>query len=413
MRISTGTLFSENIRNLGNLQVNIGHTQQQVSTGKRILTPADDPVAAARAIELNQSDAMNTQLATNRASALNTLSLSESILQSVTQLLQDAKTVAVYAGNATLNQSDRRSLATELQGRLEELLGLANSTDGAGNYLFSGAQGSTQPFTNTATGIQYQGDDIKRNVQVSASRQISSTDVGSDMFMRVRNGNGTYLAAPAATNAGGGVISPGVVTDPGLYTGQNYLVTFTVTATVPPVTTYSVADVTTVVPPGVAVPGMTNVAYVSGQDISFNGIQFNVTGVPANGDTFNVTPSNNQSIFATITNLINTLNSPAGTGNIVTDAAYLQGVSDSLGNLDQGLTNILGVRATMGSRMNEIDALQVTGDQLGLQYKQTLSQIQDTDYNKAISDLAQQNMILQAAQQSFAQVSKLSLFNYL
>ncbi|MBI5889467.1 MAG: flagellar hook-associated protein FlgL [Nitrosomonadales bacterium] len=413
MRISTSTLFSENVSNLNNLQVRIGQTQQQISTGRRILSPADDPAAAARVTELNQSDAANTQYATNRTAAMNTLSLSEGILQSVTLLLQDAKTVALNAGNSSLNQSDRRSLATELQGRLQELLGLANSTDGVGNFLFSGAQGSTKPFVETATGVQYQGDDIKRNIQVSASRQIAGTDVGSDMFMRVRNGNGTFLAAPVATNTGSGVISPGMVTNPTLYTGQDYQVAFTVTATVPPVTTFSVTDVTTVAPPGVAVPGMTNVPYVSGQAITFNGIQFDVTGAPANGDTFNVTPSSNQSIFATLSNLINTLNSPVAAGNVVTTAAYNQGLSDAMGNLDQGLNNILGVRATMGSRMREIDALQVTGDELSLQFKQTLSQIQDTDYNKAISDLTQQNMVLQAAQQSFAQVSKLSLFNYI
>ncbi len=419
MRISTSTLYSENISTLNSLQVQIGQTQQQVSSGRRILTPADDPAAAARVVELNQSDAANTQLATNRSAALNMLSLSEGILQNVTLLLQDAKTVAVNAGGGTLNQSDRRSLATELQSRFQELIGLANSTDGSGNYLFSGAQGSVQPFANTAAGVLYQGDDVKRNVQVSATRQIASTDVGSDMFMRVRNGNGTYLAAPGTNtislgpNTGSGVISPGMVTNPALYNGNKYQVAFTVSAAVPPVTTYSVTDVTTVAPPGVAVAGMSNKPYVSGQAISFNGIQFDVTGAPANGDVFNVTPSTNQSVFATITNLINTLNAPVATGNVVSSTAFRQGLSDAMGNLDQGLNNILGVRATMGSRMREIDALNTTGDELSLQYKQTLSQIQDTDYNKAISDLTQQHMILQAAQQSFAQVAKMSLFNYM
>lgn len=421
MRISTSTFYSENISTLNTLQVQIGQTQQQISTGRRILTPADDPAAAARAVELNQSDSANTQFAANRAAAQNTLSLSEGILQSVTLLLQDAKTIAVNAGNGSLTLSDRQSLASDLQSRYQELFALANSTDGAGNYLFSGAQGSTQPFTATAAGVVYQGDDVKRNVQVSASRQIASTDVGSDMFMRVRNGNGTYLAAPGTNavtlgpNTGSGVISPGLVTNPALYnsTQNKYQVTFTVTAATPPVTTYSVTNVTTVAPPGVAVAGMTNVPYVSGQAISFNGIQFDIKGAPANGDLFDITPSTNQSVFATLTNLINTLQSPVATGSVASTAAYNQGLSNALGNLDQGLNNILGIRATLGSRLREIDALNLTGDELSLQYKQTLSQIQDTDYNKAISDLTQQHMVLQAAQQSFAQVAKMSLFNYI
>lgn len=482
MRISTSTFYSENISTLNTLQVQIGQTQQQISTGRRILTPADDPAAAARAVELNQSDSANTQYGSNRTAATNTLSLSESILQSVTSLLQDAKTTAVYAGNGTLNQSDRRTLAADLQGRLQELLGLANSTDGAGNYLFSGAQGSVQAFANAAGGVQYQGDDVQRKVQAAPTRQISTTDSGADIFMRIRNGNGTFVSAaatapmtlstnasinlagttvtvantnalvpgmvitgagfPAGTtvlavtsattfttsapsggvlpavaqtiqfggaNSGSGAISPGVVTNPALFNGNNYQVTFSVTGGV---TSYSVTDVTNPAAPA-AVAGQTNVPYVSGQAISFNGIQFDIQGVPANADAFNVTPSVNQSIFATLTNLIATLNSPVVAGNAAVAATYRQGLNDALNNLDHGLNNVLGVRATIGARMNELDALNVTGDSLGLQYKQTLSQIQDTDYNKAISELTQQNMVLQAAQQSFAQVAKMSLFNYM
>lgn len=486
MRISTSTLYSENVTTLNQLQVQIAQTQQQVSTGKRILNPADDPAAAARVVELGQSDSANTQYMTNRTAALNTLSLSEGILQSVTTLLQDAKTAAVNAGNSAMSQADRRSIANDLQGRFQELLGLANSSDGTGSYLFSGAQGSVQPFASTAAGVVYQGDDIKRNVQVSASRQLAATDVGNDIFMRVRNGNGTFVtasstaaqtlstnasiaagapgstvtvastnslvvgmpisgggfpagttvasivngttfttSAPAAVvpaaaqtiqfggaNAGSGVVSPGVVLNPALYNGNKYQISFAVSATVPPVTTYTVTDVTVPTAPA-AVAGQTNVPYVSGQSISFNGIQFDIKGVPANGDVFTIAPSTNQSIFTTLSNLIASLNAPIAPSNVAANTTFQQGVSDALGNLDQGINNILSVRASLGGRMREIDALNVTGDELSLQYKQTMSLLQDVDYNKAVSDLTQQHFTLQAAQQSFAQISKMSLFNYI
>ncbi len=177
-------------------------------------------------------------------------------------------------------------------------------------------------------------------------------------------------------------------------------------------TTYSITDMTAG-PPGVAVAGQTNVAYVSGQAISFNGIQFSITGTPAAGDTFNIMPSTNQSVFDTLNKLITTLSTPLAGASASVVAANSQAMSDGLSALSQDLNNVLGVRATIGSRLNELSALQVTGSQLGLQFKQTLSTIQDTDYNKAITDLTQQKLILQAAQQSFAQVSKLSLFNYI
>jgi flagellar hook-associated protein 3 FlgL len=412
MRISTSQIYNANISALNNLQVQIANTTQQASTGQRILSPADDPVGAARAAELTQSDSTNTQYTSNRTAATNTLSLSEGILQSVTSLLQEVKLTALTGGNATLTDKSRAGLAADVQGRLQELLGLANSTDGAGSYLFSGAQGGTKPFVETAGGVVYQGDDVQRKVQVAASRQISSTDSGADIFVRIRSGNGSFQAAPGAANNGTGIVSQGQVTDLSQYSGQSYQATFTVTAAVPPVTTYSVNDVTAGAP-GVAVAGMANVPYVSGRAVSFNGIQFEIKGVPANGDTFDITPSKTQSVFDTLNKLITTLSTPltGATANVV--AANSQALADATTALDRDLSAALGVRATMGARLNELDALQATGDQIGLQLKQTLSKIQDTDYNKAITDLTQQKLILQVAQQSFAQVSKLSLFNYM
>lgn len=405
MRISTSQIYNANITSLNNIQVQIANTTQQMATGHRILSPADDPVGAARAAEITQSDSTNTQYTTNRTAAVNTLSLSQGVLESVTSLLQEVQTVALTAGNGNLSDISRQALATDVRGRLQDLLGLANSTDGAGSYLFSGAQGSVKPFADTAGGVVYQGDDVQRKVQVAASRQISSTDSGADIFVRIRNGNGTFQTAPTATNTGTGVVSQGMVTDPTLATGHNYQIAFTVA----PPTTYTVTDVTT----GLPVAGMSNVAYVSGQAISFEGIQFDIKGTPANGDTFTVAPSSNQSVFDTLTRLINTLSMPVPTGNALAAAQYAQGLSEAYGALNQDLTAVLGVRATMGARLNELDSLQATGDQMGLQFRDTLSKIQDTDYTKAMTDLTQQKLILQAAQQSFAQVSKLSLFNYL
>jgi len=407
MRISTATLFSEGVATMNQLQVNLAKTQTQISTGRRILNPADDPAAAARATELNQADAANTQYAANRTAAVNTLSLSESILGSVTSLLQDAQALTVQAGNATLNVSDLRSIATDLNGRLQELIGLANSTDGTGNFLFSGAQGRIQPFVGTGAGVSYQGDDVQRLIQAAPSRQIAGTDTGADIFMRIRNGNGTFQAAPNVANTGSGIISQGRVLDATQYDANKYQVTFSVVAGV---TTYDVADVTAGLP-GTAV--LAAQPYISGQAISFNGIQFEIQGAPAAGDTFDINPSSNQSMFDTLSSLIGTLNAAPATGDAVATAAFQQGLQQSLGALDQDLNKVLGVRATVGGRLRELDALQSTGEDLGLQYKQTLSRIQDTDYLQAISQLNQQQLTLQAAQQSFAKISQLSLFDFL
>ncbi|MDO9101613.1 MAG: flagellar hook-associated protein FlgL [Candidatus Nitrotoga sp.] len=408
MRISTSSIYNANVSLLNQQQAQLLHTQQQIATQRRILTPADDPIASARALEISQADASNSQYAINRNTVQHSVSLAESILQSVTNLLQDVRTIAVNAGNGGLNSSDKQTLATDLSGRLEELLTLANSTDGIGNYLFSGFQGRTQPFSSTSAGVQYQTDDGQRMIQVSSSRQLAASDSGADIFMRVKDGNGTFNVEAAAANTGSGIVSLGATTNPALLTGNNYQVTFSVVAGV---TTYGVTNIT----PGalVPVPIAAGTPYVSGQVISFDGLQFDITGAPASGDVFTVAPSTNESIFKTIANLITALRTPNSLGGEVAAAEFTNSRNQALNSLDRGIDNVLTVRASLGTRLSELEALQRTGESIGEQYKQTLSQLQDLDFNKAISDLTQQKISLEAAQKSFLAVSELSLFNYM
>ena len=398
MRISSSTIYDSSVAAMNQQQARLLQTQQQIASGSRISAASDDPVAATRALEISQSGAINTQYASNLDSARNTLTLAESTLQAVTSLLQDVQTATINAGNGSLTSSSRQIIATDLTAKLQELIGLANSTDGLGNYLFAGFQSRTKPFADTAAGVCFFGDDGQHLVQVAANRQMASSDSGADIFMRIRNGNGTFVTQPAAANTGSGVVSSGSVITPALLTGNNYSVSFNV---VGGVTTYDVTNTTT----GGSVSAGT--PYVSGQAISFDGMQLDIKGVPANGDTFTVVPSTNESLFTTISDLINALNAPAVGANLANS------VSRGLNNLDKALNNVLTTQATLGLRLNEIDTLQTAGENIGLQFKKTLSQLQDTDYNKAASDLNLQKTSLQAAQQTFALVKDLSLFNYL
>lgn len=408
MRISTSSIYNANVRLLNQQQAQLLHTQQQIATQRRILTPADDPIASARALEISQADASNSQYAINRNTVQHSVSLAESILQSVTNVLLDVRTIAVNAGNGSLNISDKQMLATDLSGRLEELLSLSNSTDGIGNFLFSGFQGKTQPFVNSSAGVQYQADDGQRLIQVSSSRQLAASDSGADIFMRVKNGNGTFVAQSVNANTGSGIVSSGTVTNPALLTGNNYQVTFSVTAGV---TTYGVTNTT----PGALVPApvAAGTPYVSGQAINFDGLQFDITGAPADGDVFTAAPSTNESIFQTISNLITALRTPNPQGGVTAAANFANSNNQALNNIDRGIDNVLTVRAKMGTRLRELDAMQSAGESMGVQFKQTLSQLQDVDFNKAISDLTLQKTSLEAAQKSFMAVSGLSLFNYM
>ncbi len=404
MRISNNTIFDTGVNQMGTLQSNLAKTQLQLSSNRRMLTAADDPIASARALEVTQSQSINTQFVTNRQNARSSLSQVTLALQGTTNLIEDVKTIAVNAGNGALSQADRESLATELSGRLDDLLGLANTADGAGGYLFSGYKSTTLPFTQTATGAQYAGDQGQRTLQVGSSRQVPISDSGSSIFENNVTGNGTFATRPDAANTGSGIVSSGSVSDAQLLTGHDYEVRFAISGA-PAATTYTINDTTTGLDVGAPMP------YESGKQIAFDGMTFQVSGVPADGDKFSVKPSEKQSIFTTVTNLITALRTPASSA--AGQARLTNELNATHDNLNSALDNVLGVQASIGSRLKELDYLDSAGDDLNIQYSATLSDLQDLDMVKAISTFTQQQFTLEAAQKSFKSMSGLSLFNYI
>ncbi|MDN4057346.1 flagellar hook-associated protein FlgL [Massilia sp. YIM B02769] len=404
MRISTKTIYENATSQLNSLQSQMARTQNQLATNKRVLTAADDPIASARALEVTQSQSLNTQYGTNRANANSSLSLVESAISNGADLVMDVQTLVVQAGNGTLSKSDRLQIATEIEGRMQDLLGIANTADGSGGYLFSGYKGTTMPFVQTDSGANYQGDQGQRKLQVGSSRSIAISDSGSSIFENNRTGNGSYQTKMVDGNTGSAVAGSGSVSDATKLTGHNYTLEFKVDGDK---TTYTVTDNST--SPKTAV--LSDEPYVAGKQIAFDGTSFTITGAPANGDKFEVKPSEKESIFTTMTNLVNALrDSGEDSGSLATLANKLSTASEGL---KSSLDNMLTVRASVGSRMKELDYLEDQGSDLGIQYKGTLSKLQDLDIVKAISDYATQQTTLEAAQKSFKTMSGLSLFNYI
>jgi flagellar hook-associated protein 3 FlgL len=416
MRISSKTIYDNGVGQLGTLQTSLAKTQQQLATGRRVLTPADDPIASARALEVTQSQSINTQLATNRSNARASLSQEEVALASATALFQDIKTLTVNAGNGSMTNKDRESLAVELEGRLQDLLGIANTADGSGGYIFSGFKDSI-PFSLNATGATYQGDQGERSLQVGSSRKISVSDSGSAIFENNATGNGSFKtgADPANFGRGGtGIISPGAVTDTSALTDHQYAINFSVipaTPGVPKVTTYTVMDLTLNQPvPANPVPP-DPIPYTSGQSISFDGLQFEIKGDPADLDTFTVDPSNKKSVFETMRDLLTALRQD-GEG-AAGQARLTNALNQVNSNIDNASDNLLAVRASVGARMKELDYLDSSGDDLNIQYATTLSNLTEVDTIKAISQFTQQQINLEAAQKSYKTLTGLSLFNYI
>jgi flagellar hook-associated protein 3 FlgL len=182
MRISSSMIYELGVAAMQNRTADLVRIQQQLSSGRRVLTPSDDPVASTQSLVLDQSLRVTQQYRANITRATNALSLEDTVLDQIGRVIQDAKVTAINAGNATLSPANLKALATELRGRYQELLGLANTQDGAGQYLFAGFKSTTRPFTQSTGPGVYVGDQGVRLVRISASREIAINDNGQDVF---------------------------------------------------------------------------------------------------------------------------------------------------------------------------------------------------------------------------------------
>ncbi len=404
MRVSTGMIFQRGLEAMQRQQSSLLDTQQHIAANKRVMKPSDDPVAASRAVETTQAKALNAQYGANQAAARDALGLAESTLGNIGDVLQDARVLLINAGSGTLADQDRQSIALELKAKLSQLIGLANTRDGAGGYLFSGYQEQAQPFTPTQTGAAYNGDQGRRELQVDAGRSITISENGVELFERIRQGNGTFITASQTVplgNTGTGVISTGRTAGPVALPIDDHQITFDVTAGV---TTYVVTNTAT----GISQPAAD---YVSGAAIVIGNMQVEISGVPADGDAFTLAPAQNQSVFDMLNEAVAVLDMPLSDG--AARARYTEGVERSLANVDRALDRVLTVRTSMGASLRELDSLGNAVQDNALHYDEQLSELLDLDYAAALTQFAREQTALEAAQLSYQRMSTLSLFNYL
>ena len=411
MRISTQSFYEQSRTAMGSLQTNLLRTQQQLGAGTKMLAPSDDPLGTTRAMALAQSIAMNSQYSASRTQATQTLTQEESVLQSTTSVLQNVKVLLIQAGG-TLNDSDRANIATSLQSNLDQLQGLANTDDGNGQFLFAGFKSGSAPFVRQADGANtYAGDQGQRLTQVDASRQMAGADDGRSIFQSVQSGAGYVTSARVDTvnpnilgNAGSGVLGSASVLDA---SNPNYGLDFEI----------SFQDGGTYLVANVPAPATfsTSGSYTPGEAITFGGLQISISGAPAAGDSFKVSIAKNAGtdVFGAINDAIKALKAPVDNGGPAAQAKLLNALGTANRKVTNAHDNVLTVRASVGSRLQELDALGATGDSRTLNDKSSLSDLQDLDYASAISEFYQRQTALQASQQTFVKVQQISLFNYL
>jgi len=399
MRLGTANTYDTTLNNLMKRQVELSSQQEKLSSGKKINRASDDPTGAAQA---ERSLTRNTRIETEeRALVLqrNAITLAESTLGDTTALMQSLRELVVKANNGAMNSANRVSLAEEMRSLRDQLFASANRADTNGIPLFGGLGSASTPFVDPATGVVFNGIPGQRS---STEVSLPGAMDGQAIFMNVATGNGTFNVGLGAANTGTMWASPGEVVTPAALTGDNYTVTFTVSATVPPVTTYDVVDTTTALPvPPAARP------YVDGQAISFDGLSFVSHGVPKNGDTIQITPSTQTNVFEVVDRAIAAIDGAIG-DNIMTHAT-----NRALVEFDAGMDRIQSARGQAGDWLNRGDRISDSQNSRSIQLQSDRSKAEDIDMVQGISDFQKFQTGYQAALQSYASVQRLSLFNFI
>lgn len=400
MRISTSMLNDAALNAILQDQSALATTQNQLSTGKSINSPADNPVGEVQLLQLNNTNAQYQQYVSNGQSAKANLTLEQNALSSATSTLQSIRDLVVQANTGTNNHADLAAIATQIQQLEQQLLGTANGQNAQGGYLFAGYSVNAQPFIRGASGsVNYVGDSGVNSVPLDSGTSIQAGDTGSSVFMNVPTGNGSFTTAASSANTGTGVIDAGSVTTASLWVPDQYSISFT------DPTDWQVTN-----SQGAVVANGTYDASQGG-NIAFNGVEVGISGTPAAGDTFTVAASGQQSVFDTLDNLVGALKN-AGAGPAAR-AQLSSALGGSLQQVDQALNQVSTVTTTVGSRLSLISSVSSTLSSNTTAVATQISNLDSLDYAAAASQYSQEYLALQAAEQSYAQLGQLSLFKYL
>ena len=393
-RISTSNAYDGALNNLMSRQDSLTATQEQMTSGKRVLKASDDPTAAARAERARALEERTT--ASQRAvdASSNAMTLTEGALGDAGELLQQARELMVSAGDASFSDAERASKASAIKAIRDQLLSVANRPDGQGGYVFSGQGSGGAPFVDRPGGVAFQG--VGGSVSVAADEALPLTLDGGNVWLSANSGNGVYETKN--TNSSTAWVDAGRVTSPQQITNSTYDIQF---STGGGATTYSVLKDGNAISSGNA--------FTSGQEINVDGMSFAISGAPANGDDFQTTPATKSlSVFDALDNAVARLSQPGQGGPKVQQA-----VQDSLRDLDQCSSQISSARSFAGTTLQRLDGVKGRLDATELSAQTSRSNAEDLDMVKALSSFNQQQTGYQAALQSYATIQKLSLFQYL
>jgi flagellar hook-associated protein 3 FlgL len=416
MRVSTHQVFQRSLNGILDAQTKVSNTQEQISTGKRVNKASDDPAATASIYLLKNQIATTEHYVRNSTLAEGELQLQESVFQSIESSILRVRELIITAGNGAYNAEDRKGLATEVSQRLDEMLNYLNSKSANGEYMFAGHQGQIKPFAkNPAGGYQFQGDEGQRLLQISSELSVAVRDSGKNIFADIPEPE-DFSTRAAGANTGTGVISSGNVInheDFSSFHPQDIQIEFVTANTFTVKLTPSGTDVgvTSGAQAGYSIGDA--VEYVAGQPLEFEGVHIELSGVPQAGDDFFVEsdPIATRGLLNGVDTLLTGLNN---IGDSPAEQLELEEMlADALVSLDAASESLSVAHGQLGARLNVIETAQNSNEDWKLLNQTTLSDLEDVDYTEVISRFSLETVALQAAQQSYARISSMNLFQYL
>lgn len=403
MRISTNQIYERGVTSMLAQQERAMKLQNELSSGMKVNTPSDDPIAFAQIELMNQRINTAEIHQKNISDVAGTLNNEDGVLGAIIDNIQSVQELQVQSGNGALTAEDRKSLATQAQGVLDQLITYANAKGLTGEYIFSGSRANNPAVSrsfdssNNTYSYSFDGDDKRRYQAISDSLQVAVNDTADKLFMNIPAGNGDFsIKQTANPNNGAVVVTGSMVVDRSSYIPGDY--TISISGNTVNITDSDNNNVLTT-------------PYISGNTISFNGMSMTLSGEAADGQTFAISSGDKESLFSTVQSLIDNLKAPFDSA--ADKAAYNQKNSQISMQLNHALSSVTNHRTDLGGRLNQLDSVKNTTDNLVLISKEALKSLQESDPIEVAVQYNLQLVNLQAAQQSFVRIQGLSVFNYI
>ncbi|WP_440904096.1 flagellar hook-associated protein FlgL [Catenovulum sp. SX2] len=408
MRLTTNLIYDRSLQGILETQKKLVRANDVLTKQTNILKPSDDPTGATKVVRFDEDLARLEQFGKNTIHLKNQLSTQETALTGINTALTRAHTLAIQSGNGAHDYTDRRALAVELELIKGEIADLMNSKNSQGDYIFAGAKSSQTPFVQDSSGnYVYQGDENVKKVQISETLKVESGIPGSgfSIFEDTAARNGVTIAGTSTASASYRLDNGDSFDN---FHKQNYL-------KIPPspagsndysvvfgTGTYQVQD------SGGTVLDSGN--FTAGEPVKFKGLEFNVNGTPTAGQQIDFTLNDpaKSNILNSLDELISRLQSDETGGDGLNDI-----IQKTLFSINQSQENIGFARSEIGGRINVIDSVDMSNQDLEINVKEAKAKVSEADFAEAVTELQKQETAYQVSNTTFGRITGLSLFNFL